>query len=127
MGDHNGRGIKLSQAALLFAHESAKHAAFKIQNIVGLLLEDLITHAVELIDQDAELISDRLFGSHEIVGDAALDGGDQHAVAEESGMELKYLGWLGAELAASAFAQFINFSAGCGKCSVQPRVLRGHF
>ena len=42
-------------------------------------------------------------------------------------MELKYLGWLRAEFAASAFAQFIDFSAGCGKCSVQPRVLRGDF
>ena len=127
MSDHNGRGIKLRQSALLFAHQSAEHAAFKIQNVIGLLLEDLITHAVELIHQDAELISDRLFGSHEIVGDAALDGGDQHAVAEESGMELKDLGWLGAELAAGAFAQFIDLSAGCGKCSVQPRVLRGDF
>ena len=50
MGDHNGRGIKLSQAALLFAHESAEHAAFKIQNVIGLLLEDLIAHAIELIN-----------------------------------------------------------------------------
>ena len=80
-----------------------------------------------MIDQDAELISDRLFGSHEIVGDAALDGGDQHAVAEESGMEFKDLGWLGAEFATGAFAQFINFSAGRGERSMQPRVLRGDF
>ena len=42
-------------------------------------------------------------------------------------MEFKDLGWLGPEFAAGAFAQFINFSAGCSKCSVQPRVLRGYF
>jgi hypothetical protein len=88
------------------------------------LFEDLVAHPLELIDQDAELIGDCLFGSDEVVGDAPLHGGDENSVTEKSGVKLEDLGWLGAEFAAGAFAQFIDLGACGGECGMEASVLR---